>query len=161
MPALMTNYTSTADAVLLARDTQIMKVYKINKVAGYSGSISFRNNKDLQEGAINSRIFDLLNKMELLKNNWDGDDALAPDPQALQFAKGIAGFMEVSGQKIYNTTPGPNGEIALDFRKKAKSLEVLLYPKKMKYVKFSSNEQPVQGPFNPELLPELITWLNS
>ncbi len=161
MPALITNYTPTADAAFLARDSQIMKVYKVNKSPGYSGSISFRDSKTIQEGLINSRIFDLLNKMESLQDNWDGDNALAPNSQALQLARGIASSMTASGQKIYNTTPGPKGEIMLDFRNNVKSLEVLLYPEKMKFVKFGNNELPTQGAFNPELLPELITWLNS
>src|SRR6186713_1138410 len=107
MPAWIANYTSTADATLLARESQIMKIYKVNKTPGYSGSISFRDNNSIQQGLINSRIFDLLGKMENLKDDWDGDGALAPNAQVLQFAKGLSKFMESGGQKIYNTTPGP------------------------------------------------------
>ncbi len=160
MPALIANYTPTADASFLAQDSQIMKVYTVNKLS-YPSSISLRNWKESEGGLINSRVFELLNKIEALEDNWDGDGAIVPNAQSLQLTDGIVKFMEASGQKIYNVAPGPEGEIMLDFRGKKKSLELLFYPDKMKYIMFSDIEPPKQGKFEMELLPKLLEWLNN
>jgi hypothetical protein len=111
---------------------------------------------------LNSKILELLERIEALPNNWDEDDSLAPSKDGIVIAKAIIHLMNSIGQQIYHITPGPNGEVMLDFRTNTKSFEIIIYSDKMKYVKFPEKGDPEQGEFSPELLyTELIAWLNS
>ncbi|MCG2612795.1 hypothetical protein LZZ85_00830 [Terrimonas sp. NA20] len=102
-----------------------------------------------------------IENMAALDDNWDEDDAIAPCSEVIQLAKGIVHSLNAAGQGIYNAVPGPNGEIMLDLRSGNKSLEIIIYPDKMKFVKFSPSEPPAQGYFTPSLLfTDLIAWLN-
>ncbi len=103
----------------------------------------------------------VIENMAALEDNWDEDGAIAPGSEVIQLAKGIAHSMNAVGQDIYNAAPGPKGEIMLDLRSGNKSLELIIYPDKMKFVKFSQSEPPAQGSFTPGLLfTDLIAWLN-
>ncbi len=99
--------------------------------------------------------------MAALEYNWDENGAIPPCSEVIQVAKGILHSMNAVGQEIYNVAPGPKGEIMLDLRSGNKSLEVIIYPDNMKFVKFSTSEPPAQGSFTPGLLfTDLIAWLN-
>jgi hypothetical protein len=50
----------------------------------------------------------------------------------------------------------------LNFRNGDRSMEILIYPDKMKYVKFPTKGTPSQGVFTPDMLfTDLIAWLNA
>lgn len=113
-----------------------------------------------EQSVTNSRILNLLDEITLLKDNWDGDGAKAPDSNALQATRAIIHTMNSMGQSIFHIAPGPLGEIMLDFRNKNKSFELIFYPDKWKYVTFSETEKSKQGSFDIESFSELLSWLN-
>lgn len=95
-----------------------------------------------------------------LRNNWDGDSSLAPYSVVIEAAKEVINFATDAGQEVYTIAPGPAGEIMLDFRCREKMLEIIIYPDKIKFVQFSSSEQPVQSLVAPDLsIEKLLLWL--
>jgi hypothetical protein len=70
-------------------------------------------------------------------------------------------LLQSFGQKAFHVAPGPRGEIMIDLRNKDKSIELLFYGDKAKFVMFSDSSDPKQGTFELNMLPELIKWLNA
>ncbi len=103
----------------------------------------------------------LLANIGNLKDNWDEEGAQAISKKVLNEATAIIYTMKIVHLDLYSIAPGPSGEIMLDYRVGKKSLEIILYPNKRKFVKFSQDEVPIQGEFNDQIFPELIAWLNS
>lgn len=96
-----------------------------------------------------------------LSDNWDDDGAVAPSHQTVLAAFDIALLLTVAEQPIYHTAPGPTGEIMLNLRNGAKSVELLIYPgDRRKFVCISPNEAPQQGPLTPDSLHKTLLWLN-
>lgn len=112
--------------------------------------------------ALNARINQLLNDFELLKENWDDDDAKAPCKNSISYARFLTDLFNKHGQPIYHAAPGPSGEVMLDLRNKDKnkSVEFIFYKDKAVYVSFSQTG-PKQDFFEDEKLPEIMNWLNS
>ncbi len=124
-------------------------------------SILYRQQNVAEGGSLNAVIFRTLSEIVGLEDNWDEQGALAPNNSVIQKSKGLIVFLEAIGQKIFSIAPGPEGEIMIDLRNGSRSLEILIYPDRMKYVKFSASEKPTQGIFSPDLLlSELIAWVN-
>jgi hypothetical protein len=109
---------------------------------------------------INRRIISLINEFKTLRDNWDEDGGLAPNVSAIRFAENLVRQLQKTGQKVFHTAPGPNGEVMVDLRENGKSLEIIFYPTKARYVKFPSQGDPIQGDFNDEIFPTLLKWLN-
>ncbi|MBO9658914.1 MAG: hypothetical protein J7527_08810 [Chitinophagaceae bacterium] len=102
----------------------------------------------------------IIEEIRGLRDNWDGDSALAPYPGVIEAAKEMINFTTDAGHEASNIAPGPAGEIMLDFRCREKMLEIIIYPDKIKFVQFSSSEQPVQGLVSPDLsIEKLLGWL--
>ncbi|WP_020606071.1 hypothetical protein [Spirosoma spitsbergense] len=96
-----------------------------------------------------------------LVDNWDEDDAVAPSPQTIMVALGVALLLTATGQSIYHIVPGPNGEIMINLRNGTKSAELLAYPGgRNKFVRIGPSEMPEQGALTPESLRETLQWLN-
>lgn len=96
-----------------------------------------------------------------LTDNWDEDGAIAPTRQTVLAALDIALLLTVTGQLIYHTSPGPNGEIMIKLRNGSKSAELLAYPKgRNKFVRVGPDETPQQGALTPGSLRETLQWLN-
>jgi|JI102314A1RNA_FD_contig_31_8352993_length_982_multi_4_in_0_out_0_2 hypothetical protein len=157
MKTLIDNYESTVDFSPLLTDSNTVKTIHYESQT----NSSIRLNQAHEEQSItNSKIFSLLDEIATLKDNWDNDGAKAPNLDTIQAIRGIIKLLSRMGQSIFHTAPGPSGEIMLDFRNKNKSLELIFYPNKRVYVTFSETENPKQGNFNNEILPELLSWLN-
>ena len=111
--------------------------------------------------ALNARINQLLNEYELLKDNWDEDDAKAPSKKSIFHARFLTDLFNKHGQQIYHAAPGPNGEVMLDLRNKDKnkSVEFIFYKDKAVYVSISPKGHK-QDFFDDEKLPEIMNWLN-
>jgi len=125
-------------------------------------SIIFQNNYDSEfYASLNRRAIQLLNEFSTLKDNWDGELSKAPAHSALLKAKFIVKFLQATGQQVFHVAPGPRGEIMVDIRNKEKSIELIFYPDKVKYVTFSNSGSPQQGLFESSLFPELLGWLNA
>lgn len=160
MQALIDSYSPTVKSSGDAPFKSFTTEYSLNQLGTQSWSITYRPLIDITT-SINARIFKIIEDIAVLNDNWDEDGAIAPDSEVIQLAKGIVHSMNAVGQEIYNAAPGPKGEIMLDLRSGNKSLEVIIYPDKMKFVKFSPSEPPAQGTFTPGLLfTDLIAWLN-
>lgn len=114
------------------------------------------------EVGVNQRILHLLQEYAQLQDNWDEEDALAPDQIAIQNAFFLTRVLEKHGQPIFHAAPGPNGEIMLDIRDrfKTKSLEIIFYPDRAISVLFPEDRKPTQAAFEFEKLPQLLQWLN-
>lgn len=100
---------------------------------------------ELQYYWINSRIHDLIYKFGSLEDNWDGYDALAPTDKVIDLARHLTTFLSKIGVKIYNTAPGPNGEIMLDLRNDKNSLELIIYDDRTMLIKFPYHGTPSQS----------------
>ncbi|MGV3767287.1 MAG: hypothetical protein ACO1NW_14230 [Chitinophagaceae bacterium] len=160
MQVLINSFSPTAEGK--TDHFQTLTNYNLNQVGGHSWSITLRSN-DCNEGeTLNGRILETLKEISSLSDNWDEEGSLAPTQNVVQIVSGLIYSMNAIGQEIYNIAPGPNREIMLDLRNGTRSLEVLIYPSKMRFVKFSASEVPIQGEFSPNLyFTELIAWLNS
>jgi hypothetical protein len=155
------NYSLTAEPAY--RPYQTFNRYEnIDEELPYSISITLRSSVLENQNGLNSKHLQRLSEIENLEQNWDNDGAIAPPVNVVQFAKAIIYIMNAIGQEIYNIAPGPDGEIMLLFTKDKKSFEVLIYPDKMRFVKFPEYGTPVQGTFSIEALyTDLLSWLNS
>lgn len=111
---------------------------------------------------LNYRIFNLLNSFKKLEDNWDLDDAIAPNAIAIRRAKSLTTFFQSIGQKIYHTAPGPNGEIMLDLRNYTndKSIEFIIYQNKINVVFVPEKGLPEQHNFERTSLETYLHWLN-
>ena len=158
MPALINSYTTDVPAIHRSCEYSTVSRTRVIERPLRLTSISIKEKRS--RITLNSRTIGLLAEIGMLKDNWDEDGALAPSIEVLRRASFMVGYLDGTGQKVYNVAPGPKGEIMVDIRNGDKSLELLFYSDKTKYVKFNGNEKPEQGLFENELLPQLMSWLN-
>jgi hypothetical protein len=110
--------------------------------------------------ALNAHALRLLEEYSYLKDNWDEDDALKPNMNAIQLASKLVKDLELAKEKVFHVAPGPNGEIMVDIRKNKKSVEIIFYPTKVCFVKFPIEGIPEQGIYDESNLKKLLNWLN-
>lgn len=115
-----------------------------------------------QELRLNNRIFNLLEEFSELEDNWDEDEGRAPSITALSNAQYFVQLLSSIGQNIFNSAPGPNGEIMLDIRdiNTNRSVELIFYPSRSVAVFFPENGRPFQRDFQSGSLPDILRWLN-
>lgn len=128
---------------------------KINSI-----SIGVRNISNFQH-ELNSRHLAALKNMEELTDNWDNELAIAPSQNVIRKVTAFIDIMNRIGQNVWTVAPGPSGEIMVDLRSDDRSLEILFYEDKSKFVTFSPIEIPTQGGFEENDLQELLYWLNT
>lgn len=160
MRALISSYSPTAETIRISNYQTYTVDYDLNTRDELFGSIVYYNPVSRGEAEFNGRILELLCQIKSLNDNWDEDGAIAPSPNVLQRAEGFVHLMNAIGQQIYNIAPGPKGEIMLDFRNGNKSLEIIIYSDKTKFVKFPEKALPSQGIYNSAALLDLMVWLN-
>ncbi len=113
--------------------------------------------------AAEEKLLNYLDTLAQLKDDWDGEGSLKPDDLALMDAKLFVKslFQQFPKNQVEQACPGQSGEIAIELRNGAKSLEFLFYPnKKWKYVSVGGERPTAQGVFEQKNLPKLITWLH-
>ncbi len=112
---------------------------------------------------INYRIHGLLEEYSALKDNWDGDDAVAPYKKVIRFARFLTSLLEKHGQNIFHASPGPNGEISIDLRdsENIRSIEILIYSNRQKILFIPFDEVPSQEDFDLSQLGKYLEWLNN
>lgn len=155
MPPLILNYSTPETLKSL---TAIEAYYELEPIEVASSTVFTRNRKM----SLNLRIFKLIDEYSRLDNNWDGDDALTPHPNAINQARFLANFLETHGQPIYHTAPGPNGEIMMDIRNRTntRSLEIIFYADKNVAVFLPKDAKPWQQSFDILQLSKFLTWVN-
>lgn len=157
MTALIDNYTSNHQLYQYNLTSTVLLERKYEHNVPHSLTVSYQ----MTEGDIlYNRHQNIIDAMETLGPNWDGDGALPPDNEALMIAKSITYMLWRYGQPVYHIAPGPVGEVMVNLRNGDKSLELLFYPNRWKYVQFSPHEAPRQGNLDFLIFPELLTWLN-
>lgn len=158
MPALIDNYTAI-ECVIETHPRVASVRYTTELYRSVASSITV--SVDSKKG-INQRILSLLNEFKTLEDNWDEEDAEAPNHLALSSAIYLTKLLEKHGQAIFHAAPGPNSEIMLDVRnnKNTKSLELIFYADRAVSVFFPKDGNPSQQPFDFQNLPELLQWLN-
>lgn len=116
----------------------------------------------LKPMALNRRILNLIDEFKTLEDNWDFDNAKAPDFDAIRFSEMLTIFFQNIGQKIYHAASGPNGEIMLDLRNNehSKSLEFIIYHNKTIVVFVPKEGMSFQEEFNLKKMKEYLNWLN-
>lgn len=162
MPPSINSYSLTGEPFVQSK-YQTFNSIDIDKDSDSDSAISITlRRSDFEAPTINAKHFETLVKIEELEDNWDEEGSIAPPINVVQFARAILYLMSAIGQEIYNIAPGPKGEILILFNNDLKSFEVLIYPDKMRYVKFPENGVPLQDSFTPELLyTDLLSWLNA
>jgi len=160
MQALIDSYSPTIESSVDTPFEKFTTEYRLDQLDAPFRSITYRPSAEIKN-SINARIFGIVDDIATLNDNWDEDGAIAPGSEVIQLAQAMVHSMTAVGQEIYNAAPGAKGEIMLDLRAGNKSLEVIIYRNKMKFVKFSPSEPPTQGSFTPNLLlTDLLAWLN-
>lgn len=109
---------------------------------------------------INTRVLKLLDDFETLNPNWDGEDAKAPSKDVIFRVRNLVRLLSKTGQPVFHTAPGPNGEVMIDIRNEDQSLEIIFYSQKAFFVKFPYSGVPEQGKFDEENISDLLSWLN-
>jgi hypothetical protein len=116
------------------------------------------------ENTINNWIFRRIESLSQLENNWDGFDAVKPNRNVIRRSQDFTQFCTSRGQKIYNCSPGLDGEIVFELRnqRNEKSIELILYPQKTVMVQFGPGNFACQKNIfeNSEFVDAFI-WLNS
>jgi hypothetical protein len=70
--------------------------------------------------------------------------------------------METVQQTIYSIAPGPVGEIMLDLRNGYKSVEIIIYPNRIRTVQFEEGKAPHQKDASIDyIITDLLKWLNT
>ncbi|MEP0711639.1 MAG: hypothetical protein ABJ333_10985 [Algoriphagus sp.] len=162
MHTLIANYSTPSE---FQRDqyltATVPTAFTIDRFRSSSLSV-FADGPHTQELRLNNRIFKLLEEFSELEDNWDEDEANAPSKIALSNAHFVVQLLTSIGQPIFNTAPGPTGEIMLDIRDIAnsKSVELIFYPSRSVAVYFPENGRPFQRDFQADNLPEVLRWLN-
>lgn len=110
--------------------------------------------------SLNSKQLRLLEEFKTLNNNWDEEGALAPKIETIRSAVNLVLILQNTGEKVYHVAPGPKGEIMVDLRASEKSVEILFYPEKAKYIFFPKFGQPLQGQFTLDQLQQILKWLH-
>jgi hypothetical protein len=109
---------------------------------------------------VNQRILNLIEDFKTLDYNWDEDGALKPSLTAIRLSTVTVKQLQLVSEKVFHAAPGPNGEIMIDLRKNGKSVEILFYENKSRFVTFPTSGKPEQGVYDEEQLPKLLKWLN-
>lgn len=139
-----------------------MDLKKTTADGGFEGrTVEAARSKPVHPAA--SNLLNYLESLVELKNDWDGEGSLKPDDLALMDAKFFVKslFQEFPQTRVEQACPGQSGEIVIELRNGAKSLEFLFYPnKKWKYVSVGGKRPPEQGIFEQKNLSKLITWLH-
>lgn len=158
MSALINSFTPHAILVITMPTVDFVKLPHNLKTTIASTTITTSG-----EFGLNVRIHKLLEEFSSLTDNWDEDGALAPDTSVLKRAESLTTLLEKHGQPIFHTAPGPNGEVVLDIRNKAKSrsVEIIFYNTRTTVVYFPSEGSPYQEPFDIQNLPKILEWLNN
>jgi hypothetical protein len=106
----------------------------------------------------NYKIINSIKSFELLNENWDKEGARPIPTETINQSTKIVKHLDLSNINIYFASPGPNQEILLLVKNNTKELEIIIYPNKQKFVKFSNNEFIDQGDLEVEKIPELVEW---
>lgn len=155
MPALVSDYRP----VDLYPRKSVATVQTMRRLGRPRSSLTVMFTAETYDG-LNQRQLRLLDEFKLLKANWDGDDAAAPDKLAIQQAEHVVQLLDRTAQKVFHVAPGPNREIMVDIRKEGKSVEILFYPDRAIYVLFPRAGMPQQYDFTWNDLPAILEWLN-
>jgi hypothetical protein len=109
-----------------------------------------------------TKIPTILENLKGIPNNWDGEDAKAPNVQALESAFYVFNLLDNYKEEIYHTAPGPWGEIMFDLRDECsqRGIEIIFYENRKVYVTIDENGEMKQGDFDVQILPELLQWLH-
>ncbi len=113
-----------------------------------------------EKKGINADPLSILQELSELENNWDEAGALALPIHVISSAREFINMLSGLNIAVYHVAPGPWGEVLVDLRSGDKSVEILFYPDKTRFVKFSPMERASQGNYTAESLPQLISWLN-
>lgn len=155
MPALIDTYQATR----LEQPVPVTyTVQQVGKTDLPEGSTIFKF-PESDHFDLNARALRLLEDFKTLRDNWDGDDARAPDAGAVRQAENLVHQLQRIGQRVYHVAPGPNGEVLVDLREKGKSAEILFYPAKKRYVLFPAEGHPKQGEYDASALKNILEWL--
>jgi len=157
MQALIDNYTTYAANISGSSNATVEEAFQT-----YTPVSSIVFHFDVPEiPYLNEREIQLLREYKKLEDNWDGEGAKAPSKRAVMIALYLVMALQAFGQKVFHVAPGPRGEVLLDLRNKNKSIELLFYEDRLKFVRFPEKERPDQGDFELNMLPGLLKWLNA
>lgn len=95
-----------------------------------------------------------------LEKNWDSYDAQEISSDVISQAVDLIKEIDKLDEEVYFSSPGPNGEVMVELKRKDKEVEIIIYKEKMKYVTFENGDFEKQGEFKIQILPEIIAWLN-
>lgn len=160
--ALPDNYSINQELEYLRNSgTAIVWNYRDGHKTMYCNSTLFKDQSENPYN-LNSVYITSIQKFKNLFDNWDEDGAIAPSLKTISVAVSIAKYLNLVGQKIYHTSPGPNGEILISLRKNSKDVELLIYSDKLsRIVTISDKEKPLQKELNTSNLQVTLSWLNS
>ena len=118
-------------------------------------------NPVLAPPTLNQQHLSAIISYQYLTDNWDEDGAIAPSLQTVLSALDIALLLTATGQAIYNTVPGPVGEIMIKLRSGSESAELLMYSNSHdRFVRIEPGEIPRQGVLTSDSLRETLQWIN-
>ncbi len=120
-------------------------------------SISIKFGGDLSYN--NYLLSHQIKSFRFLEENWDDDGAMKIPVSTIDKSISILKQFNEFNKDIYLASPGPNEEIMLLLKNNRHEIELIVYPNKIKFVKFEDNKFIEQGNFENFELQDYIKWL--
>lgn len=127
-----------------------------------SNSLITRMGNNRLVSAKNIVVFHKLTDFAEVKNNWDNNNAIAPDQSTINAAKRFAEDIDKVGIDIFYCTYGQNGEILIELKKDNKAIEFYFYPKGIQdYAAFDeNNDLEREAALTKDEFRKVIQWFN-
>lgn len=143
-------------------EVQGIKLVKKNALFATNIFIIDQNDEPLENGKINYEFSQTVYNLNFIENDWDGEGAIAPSKNTITKGLSIISLLTEIGQEIHNVDYGVEGEILIDIRNGYKSIEILFYPNRSKYVFLDTlTNYGEQGSFESGTLYTILSKLNN
>ena len=144
------------------RGTQTVKItdysYTEESPKIYQGSVLIKELGVLSEE--NKIIIDQIKSFEFLQDNWDEDGAKVIPGNVIQQAIDIVSVTDENNINVYLVSPGPNKEVLIMLKNNDREVELIVYPSKVKYVKFEGANFIEQGNLESKEFSSILDWIS-
>ncbi|MET2985996.1 hypothetical protein [Aureibaculum conchae] len=118
-------------------------------------SLKFRGSLSYDNYLLSHQI----KSFRFLEENWDQDGAKKIPSSTIDKSISVLKQFNEFNLNGYLASPGPNEEVLILFKNKLREMELIIYPDKIKFVKFENNKFIDQGNYENFELQNYVRWL--